>query len=485
MIRQNGEPVVATVQRESKIRFRLADANQSQQVNDAQSKLNQTRVRQICCPGSIDEISQIVQQTKAAGHAISVSGGKHAMGGQQFGTDNVQLDMTQFNRVLNLDQERGVVTVESGIQWPQLIQELHRIHRHNKTTQPWTIREKQSGVDSVSIGGSLSANIHGRGLRSRPFIDSIESFLMVDHRGQTLHCSRESNPLLFSLAIGGYGLFGIIAHVTLRLVRRFKVRRKVEIAVMGDALPLLQQRRESGFAFGDCQFGIDLTGPAESHPAIVPCYLPVNDSTPITESKTSFSAENWAQLYRLSRTDKRQAFDLFSQHYLQTDGQVYWSDTHQLSNAFCGYRSAVDPSEGTEMITEVYLDPDKALPFLTRVRLALAARQADITYGTIRLIEADHESFLPWARRRSVCIVVNLHCPRSQAGIRKTKRDFQTILDHTIEFDGSFYLTYHRWALAHHLCAAYPNIGEFFKLKKKFDPNELFQSDWYRHYSTV
>ena len=462
-----------------------ADGPSELLVNDAQSKLNLTRVKQVFYPESIDQISDFVKRARVSGDAISVSGGKHAMGGQQFGNDNFQFDMSGFNRILNLDRERGLVTVESGIQWPQLIQELHRLQNKNDTVDLWTIKEKQSGVDSVSIGGSLSSNIHGRGLCSRPFVESIESFILIDHLGHAINCSRDQNKELFSLVIGGYGLFGIIGHVTLRLVRRFKVQRKVEITTVGEALALLEQRRESGFVFGDCQFGIDLNGPAEFHPAIVPCYRPVDPATAITESKIGFTPEKWACLYQLSRNDKRQAFELFAQHYLQTDGQVYWSDTHQLSNAFCGYRSVVDPSAGTEIITEVYVDPERAVPFLAQVRSALVARKADLTYGTIRLIEADEETFLPWARRQSVCVVVNLHCPRTPGGIEKTKRDFQVILDHAIEFDGSFYLTYHRWALNQHMLAAYPNIREFFKLKKRYDPTELFQSDWYRHYSKI
>lgn len=134
------------------------------------------------------------------------------------------------------------------------------------------------------------------------------------------------------------------------------------------------------------------------------------------------------------------------------------------------------------MITEIYLDHDKAIPCLESIRESLALRKADITYGTIRLIEEDRETFLPWARRRSVCIVANLHCPVSKAGIEKTKQDFRAILDCVLAFDGSFYLTYHRWALPHHVTAAYPQISEFFELKKHYDPNEIFQSNWYRHY---
>ena len=28
----------------------------------------------------------------------------------------------------------------------------------------------------------------------------------------------------------------------------------------------------------------------------------------------------------------------------------------------------------------------------------------------------------------------------------------------------------------------YPQMADFIKLKKHYDPHEMFQSDWYRHY---
>jgi len=437
----------------------------------------------LCQPHSIDEIAGLVAFAKKCDTAISISGGKHSMGGQQFGRDNLQLDMSNFNRIIYLDSAAGLVVVEAGIMWPKLMSDLRELQKDLAgDIAPWVIREKQTGVDSVSIGGSLSSNIHGRGLQSRPFVDSIESFQLVDHRGEVLCCSRNENQELFSLAIGGYGLFGIVATVTLRLVRRYKVQRQVSRILAMDSVRLLNQKRESGFVFGDCQFGIDLGGTADSHPAILPCYRPVGSEVEVTPDAKSLAPEDWASLYRLSRSDKRQAFELFAQHYLQTDGQVYWSDTHQLSNAFCGYHDAMDPTVGTEMITEIYLDPDKAIPCLESIREAMVLRKADLAYGTIRLIEADQETFLPWARRQSVCIVANLHCPRTKGGIEKTKQDFRVILDRVLDFDGSFYLTYHRWALEHHIMAAYPQIREFFDLKKAYDPSELFQSNWYRHY---
>jgi hypothetical protein len=108
-----------------------------------------------------------------------------------------------------------------------------------------------------------------------------------------------------------------------------------------------------------------------------------------------------------------------------------------------------------------------------------------LIYGTIRLIERDDESFLAWARQPWVCTVMNLHVEHHSEGERKAEADFRRLIDRAIEHKGSYFLTYHRWAERRQVEACYPQMAEFLKLKRKHDPNEVFQSDWYRHYKAM
>ena len=39
-----------------------------------------------------------------------------------------------------------------------------------------------------------------------------------------------------------------------------------------------------------------------------------------------------------------------------------------------------------------------------------------------------------------------------------------------------------RWATRSQVEAAYPQFVDFLRLKKKYDPEERLQSNWYRHY---
>ena len=114
-------------------------------------------------------------------------------------------------------------SAQAGIQWPALMGWL--IQAQTGRQRQWGIVQKlfwslfsQTGADRLSLGGALAANIHGRGLRLRPVIG--------DGRRR---CSRAKHRDLFRLAIGDYGLFGIIASVRLRLTPKRPVERHVEI----------------------------------------------------------------------------------------------------------------------------------------------------------------------------------------------------------------------------------------------------------------
>lgn len=362
------------------------------EVNDLQSQLNRTRVTKIVRPVSVDEVRSAVQTAKQSEWPISICGGQHAMGGQQFGANTLLIDTQGMNRVVSFDREKGLIEVESGIMWPDLIDFLHNEQRDGQSA--WAIKQKQTGVDPVTIGGSLAANIHGRGLHLTPFVGDIESFRVVDATGRPITCSRRENAELFSLAIGGYGLFGVVTHVTLRLTRRTKVKRLVEVIAVKNMLARMDQCRREGFLYGDCQYSINLDSDEEFHPGVFSCYKPVPDDASSPRPQKHLSADDWAALYTLARTDKAKAFEKYSQYYLSTSGQIYWSDIHQLSNVFEGYSRAVNTKSGTEMITEVYVTRDALIPLLRDVRRDFVQHNVDMTYGTIRFIETDNETFL-------------------------------------------------------------------------------------------
>ncbi len=454
-------------------------------LNDVHSRLNETRVAKYHEPRSTSEIIELVQDAKRTFRAISISGGRHSMGGQQFGEGTIHINLSRYREVVAFDGEQGLVTVQSGIHWPDLIRWLlgHQEGRRN----PWGIRQKQTGADAMSIGGALSANVHGRGLTLKPIVGDVESFTLIDADGKLLRCDREENAELFSLVIGGYGLFGIIAEVTLRLSPRRRLIRKVEILPRDGLLNLVNRRVEEGFLYGDFQFKTDETADDFMSRGVASFYGPVDASVPGSRAAKRLSPEDWGRLYKLAHTDKSRAFDLYSRYYLSTHDQISWSDTHQLSVYQPGHDAAVDRSLGSRapgslMICEYYVPRTEIATFLDRAGASLRETGANLVYGTVRFIERDDETFLPWAREAYSCTVFNLRVIHDPEGIEAAKNQFRAITDIALDLGGSYFLTYHRWATRKQVLRAYPRFPDFLRKKLQYDPEERFQSDWYRHY---
>jgi len=195
-------------------------------------------------------------------------------------------------------------------------------------------------------------------------------------------------------------------------------------------------------------------------------------------------------LLQLAHTDKSKAFDTYAKYYLSTNGQLYWSDTHQLSFYPDNYHRAIDtkmhaPQGATEIITEINVPRDRLNDFLDEARRDFRKNKVELIYGTIRLIEKDDESFLPYAKQSYACTIFNLHTPHSKEGIAHSAAAFRRLIDMAARRQGTYFLTYHKYANRNEVESCYPQFAEFLRLKRKYDPKEVFRSDWYVHYKRV
>jgi FAD/FMN-containing dehydrogenase len=464
----------------------LAEPEREIWVNDVHSQLNRTRVRELLSPRTRDELARIVRSASQKGLPISISGCRHSMGGQQFATDSICVDTRSLDRVISFDQEHGLIEVEAGIQWPNLMAAY--LDAQAGREKQWGIAQKQTGADSFTLGGSLSSNVHGRGLTMKPLISNVECFTLINAEGKSVRCSREENSDLFQLAIGGYGLFGLIESVTLRLVPRQKLRRWVEIVEATDLPNRFEKRIAEKFLYGDFQFSVDEKSPEFLQRGVFSCYQPIDQDEPVVAKRHLRNAD-WLELLRLAYTDREKAFKRYTEYYLSTSGQTYWSDTNQLGPYLPDYAQQIRAQIGGEksslIITEIYV-PRKDLPdFLKRAAELLRSNRTIVIYGTVRLIEQDNESFLAWAKKPYACIIFNLLTLHTSAGIDASARSFRGLIDLATARGGSYYLTYHKFAKPEQVTACYPQFREFLELKRKYDPAECFQSDWYRYYRNL
>ena len=458
-------------------------------VNDIHSRLNEAEVATVIAPRSVTEAQRAVLEVRHDSGSLSIAGGRHAMGGQQFLSGGTLLDTRKLCRIVALDVERGIVTVEAGILWSDLVAGLRQMQTRDEDGR-WSIVQKQTGADRLSIGGALAANGHGRGLTYRPIVQDVDAFEMITAEGELIRCDREENTELFRLAIGGYGLFGVITTVDLRLMPAHRVRRVVEVTTVDKVPALLGDRIADGFTYGDFQYRTDENSFGFLKDGVLSCYRPVSkdEGWRASPRQNLLTEAAWRQLLYWSHADKARAFDEYAAFYESTNGQVYDSDTFQLSQYIDHYHRELDtrldsPAPGSEIITELYVPLPRLPEFMAAAADELRRQKANVIYGTIRLIERDEETALNWARQSFACIVFNLHVDHNPEGIRGVAHALRTLIDLAIERDGSYFLTYSKFATPGQLTACYPQFPEFLSRKKHYDPYSVFSSDWYRTYA--
>src|SRR5207302_1372640 len=82
---------------------------------------------------------------------------------------------------------------------------------------------------------------------------TVESFRLLRADGTVVRCSRSENAELFSLALGGYGLFGVLLDADLRVVPNEAYRFEAHVVPAADYVAAFRRRAgaaDVGMAYG-------------------------------------------------------------------------------------------------------------------------------------------------------------------------------------------------------------------------------------------
>lgn len=448
--------------------------------NDIHSKLNSTRHKEIIELTTGTQVSCLLKDEKYSQNRFCIAGGKHAMGGQQFLFDGILLDTSKLKKVVDFCPAQGLLTVQSGMLWGDLVAALGHLNKEHACN--WSIIQKPTGADNISIGGSLASNIHGRVLGRKPFIEDIEKFTAVLADGQRIEVSRLQNKELFQLAVGGYGMFCFIEDVTIRLAQSSHLQRRVELTESKNLAVRFNQLQAEGAEYGDFQFCIDSKSDTFLCHGILSAYFPIEVQSQKDFRQLKLEEHEWRELLRLAHIDKARAFAMYSEHYKKTHAQIYSSETFQLSLYVPDYHDSTEGicgNKSSEMITELYVPRNKLHEFLETAKSALREQNADVIYGTVRMIEKDTVSFLAWASKDFACVIFNLHVLHDRLSLLRARHAFRTLIDIALDAGGSYYLTYHRYATRDQLLRAYPQFENFVSKKFEYDPQGRFSSTWF------
>ena len=73
--------------------------------NDVHSRLNETKVREVVAPSGAQEVRDVLRRARRLHGRVSIAGGRHAMGGQQFLDGGTLIDTRNMMQILSLDSQ--------------------------------------------------------------------------------------------------------------------------------------------------------------------------------------------------------------------------------------------------------------------------------------------------------------------------------------------------------------------------------------------
>lgn len=215
-------------------------------------------------PNSVDALQAVVRATAATATPLSIRGGgaSYTDGYLPREDGHVLLDMSALDRIVTIDIEGGYITVEAGVTWAKMRDELAR---HGLRTPFWG---PFSGL-KATVGGSMSQNSvsHGSGAYGIS-AESALSFDIVTADGSllctgaaaargTLPFTRHFGPDLTGLFTGDCGTLGIKARITLPLLRARAAHRPISYAFPDFATMHEAMRRVAQERIEDSHFALD------------------------------------------------------------------------------------------------------------------------------------------------------------------------------------------------------------------------------------
>lgn len=136
-------------------------------------------------------------------------GGGYAYSAASFGANSCAIEMTAFDRMLNFDQAKSTLEVEAGAR----VIDVCKWAIHRGLQVPVI-----PGYPLVTIGGCIAADVHGKNpWRDGTFADWVRAVTIFHPDKGYVNVSSDSDPALFDITCGGFGLTGVIVNATLEL----------------------------------------------------------------------------------------------------------------------------------------------------------------------------------------------------------------------------------------------------------------------------
>jgi FAD/FMN-containing dehydrogenase len=454
-------------------------------INDA-SCLNRTEIYGIVQVRSVDDVARALQFARDNKLTVVAAGKRHSMGGHAFRKGAIVLDMMSFNRIV-LNEAAKTITVQPGASWHDIQDRLH----------PRFAVQAMQSTDIFTVGGSISVNAHGMDHQAGAMAKSIKSLRVMLADGSLQTVSATQNKELFNLVVGGYGLFGVIVEAELAIADNLVYQTGRRVLDYKDFPALFSGEIETDTNVA-LMYGHLSTAPSSFlREMLLYTYTKADDAG---AQRAPLGEPAGTRLRRLTiNLSKRgglwQEAKWFSEkhieHRMETctvtraqaikSGEACLVSRNDPMHDSVPYLRNALPDD-TDILHEYFIPRSRFVGFIDAMRKVLTDNKTNLLNASVRIVHQE-DNFLSYAPEPAFSLVLYINQKTDDAGNAAMKKVTEELIDLTAAHGGRFFLPYQLYYSREQLQRSYPQIGDFFAAKRKYDPGEVFSNTFYQKYA--
>lgn len=452
-------------------------------LNDA-SCLNATAVYGVVKVTSPDDIKNALRFARDHKVKISIAGKRHSMGGHTFIKDGLVLDMNAFNHI-ELNKENKSVHVQAGGTWSEIQKFLDPLGLSMKAMQ---------SINIFSVGGTLSVNAHGIAHSPGCIAPTVESLRVMLADGSIVTASLYENTDLFKHVLGGYGLFGVILDVDIQVTNNEMYAWKTDYVDYKDFLAYYKAHIEHNDTIGLVYARLSVSPHTYLRETAIHVYTKIpyeGEIPPLQDNNFAWLSRfgvNFSKVGPIGRfvrwmyekyleprfhmCSRNQAMGKSKDECLVSRNQEMYDSMEYLENRL----------QDTDILQEYFIPHKNMSLFVDGLRSIVRKNKANLLNVTIRMVEKDCITSLPYAKEPMFAFVLYFNQRLNDYESTIVQKTTVDLIDLALSLQGTFYLPYQLFYSQEQLHKAYPEIDSFFAAKRKYDPQGIFSNTWYAKY---
>ena len=327
-------------------------------------------------------------------------------------------------------------------------------------------------------------------------MDSIRLLRIMLADGQVVTASRQENPDLFRLVVGGYGLFGVVLSAELDVVPNAIYRSERALISYRD-FPKRFASIEADPSIGLMYAHLSTSPSSLLDETLVYTYHRVPDAGLDRARLGEVSSTRFRRL-TVNLAKRSGLFNRFKwwaeknlEHRFETctvtraqamgDGEACLVSRNDPMHDSVNYLRNALPEE-TDILQEYFVPRDRLVPFIDAMRSVFRSHDANLVNASIRAVGKE-DNFLSYAPASAFSVVLYLNQATDADGNARMAKLTSDLIDLTLDNGGRFFLPYQLHYSPQQLGRSYPEIGAFFAAKSKWDPDGRFSNTWYERYA--